>query len=250
MKVSQEQKVEIRRKLLSAAVALFTEKGFSGATMRAVSTRAGFSPGTIYRYFPTKEKIFYAYFEQKQDELEAALNEIEDFNDYTLKEKLQMMMETQLEVYTPDREFVEVTFRALLDSPMKSFTELQPTKGKFTKTVQGYFAQGVERKDIPEQPFENFLVHLFWDYKNLMVMYWLRDETPAFTNTSRLIDLSLDIYVDLLKSGIITKTADTISFLVKSHLYGNIERLYDFVGLITRTAGFMSRSSTEECPHE
>lgn len=234
MKVSQEQKVEIRRRLLSAAVELFVEKGFSGTTMREISDKAGFSAGTIYKYFPNKDKIFHAYFDDKVDELVEALKEIEDFDSFTLKEKLQTLLETQLELFTPDREFVQMAFRALLDSPMRSFTEMRPAREKVCDLVRLYFSMAVEVDEIPPQPFERFLTYLFWDYRNLVLIYWLRDDTTAFTNTSRLIDISLDIYTDVVKSGLVTKTADILIFIFQSHIYSNIDRFYDFIGTLSK----------------
>lgn len=234
MKVSQEQKVEIRRKLLGAAVDLFIEKGFSGTTMREISDRAGFSAGTIYKYFPNKDKIFHAYFDDKVDELIEALKAIEDFGSYTLKEKLQTLIETQLELFTPDREFVQMAFRALLDSPMKNFGEMRAAIDKVSDLVRLYFSQAVEAGEIPPQPFERFLTYLFWDYRNLVLIYWLRDDTTLFTNTTRLVDMSLDIYIDVIKSGLVTKVADILTFFLKSHLYGNIDRLYDFIETLSK----------------
>jgi AcrR family transcriptional regulator len=188
MKVSREKKEEIGRELLAAAVELFTERGFAGATMREISSRAGYSAGTIYSYFPSKEKIFYAYFEEKQEALGRALKEIEDFDTYTLKEKLQAMMETLLEHFIPDREFVAITYKALLDSPMKSFTELRPAKEQFVQLVAQFFSAAEGKGEIPQQPLRGFLASLFWDYKNLVVLYWLKDDSQGFANTSRLID--------------------------------------------------------------
>ena len=234
MRVTQERKVEIRKKLLEAAVELFDEKGFSRATMREISDRAGLSAGTIYKYFPNKDKIFHAYFDDKVDELIEVLKEIEDFDSYSLKEKLQSLIETQLELFTPDRDFVQMAFRALLDSPLKSFTEMRPTREKVIDLVRRYLSTAVEAGEISPQPFERFLTHVFWDYRNLILIYWLRDDTPSFTNTSRLIDISLDIYTEVIKSGLVTKTADILTFLFQSHVYGNIDKLYDLIGTLSR----------------
>jgi AcrR family transcriptional regulator len=232
MKVSREKKEEIGRELLAAAVELFTEKGFAGATMREISSRAGYSAGTIYSYFPSKEKIFYAYFEEKQEALDRSLKEIDDFDTYTLKEKLQAMMETLLEHFIPDREFVAITYKALLDSPMKSFTELRPAKEQFGRLVARFFSAAEERGEISHQPHEGFLVSLFWDYKNLIILYWLKDDSESFANTSRLIDMSLDIYLDLINSNIIARGMDIITFLLKSHFFSNIDKLTELMGLL------------------
>ncbi len=225
MKVSQEKKKEIRRKLIDAAVELFIEKGFSSATMREISTGAGFGTATIYNYFPNKEKILYAYFYEKQQEVNQSLDKIPDYNNFHLKEKLQIQLETLLEAYLAEREFVREAFKLVFDSPLKTFTEFQPVKKIFTKTVEAAFNSAVENNEIPEQPFQKFLVNLYWDYTSLIILYWMRDDSEGFTHTSRIIDMSLEIIVEVLKSGLVTKGADILSFLFRSHVYNNVEKL-------------------------
>ncbi|MGA2950626.1 MAG: TetR/AcrR family transcriptional regulator [Caulobacteraceae bacterium] len=47
-----------RRAILAAAAEVFREHGFAGASMSAVSERAGGSKATLYRYFSSKEDLF------------------------------------------------------------------------------------------------------------------------------------------------------------------------------------------------
>ncbi len=243
MKVSQKQKAEIRQKLLDASVALFVKQGFDATTMREIAKRAGVADGTVYNYFATKEQIFYAYFESKEAALSDALAAVAGFDDFGLKEKLQLMVETALEGYQAERPFVAIAFKALLDSPMRTFTELGPVKAQFVARVEQFFQAASERNEIPQQPFQRLLVNLLWDYMNLVLLYWLRDDSKGFTNTTQLVDRSLDIYVDLVKSGIVTKTVDVLTFLVKSHVYGNIDKLFDLVALVSQGSGDKSRRS-------
>lgn len=42
----------------AAALEVFSERGYKGATMSEVAARAGIAPGTIYRYFKDKEDLF------------------------------------------------------------------------------------------------------------------------------------------------------------------------------------------------
>ena len=51
------QKAETRALILDAARALFEEKGYEGATMRAVAARAGVAPGTIFVHFADKGEL-------------------------------------------------------------------------------------------------------------------------------------------------------------------------------------------------
>ncbi|GIG55243.1 TetR family transcriptional regulator [Demequina activiva] len=47
-----------REDLLDAALALFAEHGYDGASMRAIAARAGTDPGMIRHYFGDKEGLF------------------------------------------------------------------------------------------------------------------------------------------------------------------------------------------------
>jgi len=78
MKVSQSAKEKTKIKILESAVELMTIKGYKNASLREIAKEAGVSNPTIYNYFPTKEKILYAYIEQKLIETEQVLKEIED----------------------------------------------------------------------------------------------------------------------------------------------------------------------------
>jgi AcrR family transcriptional regulator len=46
-----------KQQMLHAALAVFAERGYHGATMQSVAERAGVSKGAIYEYFPSKESL-------------------------------------------------------------------------------------------------------------------------------------------------------------------------------------------------
>jgi AcrR family transcriptional regulator len=46
------------RQILEAALAVFAERGLTGARLDDIARRAGLSKGTIYLYFPNKEELF------------------------------------------------------------------------------------------------------------------------------------------------------------------------------------------------
>jgi len=55
-------KAEIRakntRRIIAAAEEVFAEKGFAGATTRAIADRAGLPKANLHYYFPTKEELY------------------------------------------------------------------------------------------------------------------------------------------------------------------------------------------------
>ena len=54
-----------RRAMLDAALAVFGDKGFDGATVDEIAERAEFGKGTLYNYFPGgKDELYHALFEE------------------------------------------------------------------------------------------------------------------------------------------------------------------------------------------
>ena len=52
--------VDRRRQILEAALDVFAEEGFEGATTKAIAAQADVTHGLIYFYFPSKEDLFAA----------------------------------------------------------------------------------------------------------------------------------------------------------------------------------------------
>jgi AcrR family transcriptional regulator len=49
---------DTRKKILDAALKLFSQKGYLGATTKEIATEAGVAEVTLFRYFPSKETLF------------------------------------------------------------------------------------------------------------------------------------------------------------------------------------------------
>ncbi|MHB0885767.1 MAG: TetR/AcrR family transcriptional regulator [Bacillota bacterium] len=60
-----QENPERRTAILDAAMKVFAEKGYRGATSRVIATAAGITPGTIYWYFKGKEDLFRAVIRER-----------------------------------------------------------------------------------------------------------------------------------------------------------------------------------------
>jgi len=224
MKVSQSAKEKTKAKILEEAVNLIIEKGFKSASMREMAKNAGVSNPTIYNYFPTKEKILYAYVEQKHKETAMILQEIEDFNTYSLREQLQTLIETELELYLEDREFIMQISDMVFHSGGLKLDTLYENNKVFTDMVADMLSIAIEAEEIPRPPFEEHLPRLFWDYYIMVVAYWVKDDSEMFENTTQFIDHSLGVIEALLESNLLNKANDLGMFLFKTHLLSALEK--------------------------
>jgi AcrR family transcriptional regulator len=224
MKVSKSAKEKTKAKILEEAVNLIIEKGFKSASMREMAKNAGVSNPTIYNYFPTKEKILFAYVEQKHKETALILQEIEDFHTYSLREQLQTLIETELELYLEDREFIMQISDMVFQSGGLKLDRLYGNNEVFTEMVADMLSIAIEAEEIPSPPFEDHLPRLFWDYYIMVVAYWIKDDSESFENTTQFIDHSLGVVEALLQSSLLNKANDLGMFLFKTHLLGALER--------------------------
>lgn len=70
--VRARQKAQTKAEVLAAARALFAERGFDGATARAVAERAGVSVGTVFVHYKDKQALLEACLE---DHIEKVLDD-------------------------------------------------------------------------------------------------------------------------------------------------------------------------------
>ena len=227
MKISQEQKAKTRSMIVRASVDVITEKGFKDATMHEIAKRAKVAGATIYGYFPTKESIVYGYFEEQLIAAVERLRAFDGFEKYSFQEQLQTFLETELELFLPDREFIQHTFRIVFFSIGQSYSGVKSIKTLFLKVVDDIFKAAIEVGEIPPQPFSEISYQLAWDYYIGLVGYWLNDRSNQFTNTSLLLDKSLDLACAFLKAGIPERIFNTASFLFRNHVLSRLDYFKD-----------------------
>ena len=224
MKISRSAKEKTKAKILESAVDLIIEKGFKSASLREIAKNAGVSNPTIYNYFPSKERLLYAYVEEKHKQTALALQEIEDFNTYSLREQLQTLIETELEFYLEDREFILQISDMVFHSSGLKVESLYSTNDLFIDMVGDMLEIAIEAEEIAELPFKEYMPKLFWDYFITVVAYWVKDDSESFENTTQYIDHSMGVIEALLQSQILNRASDLGMFLFKTHLLSSIEK--------------------------
>jgi len=74
----QQNKIERERRILEAALKVFSEMGYSGANMDAVALEANLSKPTLYQYFQSKEALFSAMMLGERDQMLAVFERPSD----------------------------------------------------------------------------------------------------------------------------------------------------------------------------
>lgn len=112
-----EQQQETRRKLVQAALTVFSNRGYQDATVQDISRAAGASRATFYLHFNSKAEVIAAAWKDllvgKMAPLYEKLNDI-DPND---ADQLGQWLNTMLRNWEEDRNFAIASNQALSDDP-------------------------------------------------------------------------------------------------------------------------------------
>jgi AcrR family transcriptional regulator len=237
MKTSKSQQEQTRRHILRTAVDLMTEHGYDATTMKQIARGAEIGDATIYKYFPSKEKLLLAYFELCIQIALEMTDETPDLQNYTLQERLQRLVDALLELLLADREFVEMTRKVVGNSPLLMMRDSLPGQQALKSQVIAFVTDAEESGEIAPCDFKNLLGGLFADYLFAIIAYWLKDESEEFSDTTQLVDLTLAVLVLALKSGVVNKLSELTGFLVRnqlSRLMQNGSGLLDLLKLAKR----------------
>src|SRR5438309_6138740 len=135
--------------ILATALDLFRKAGFETTTMRDIARAANVATGAAYYYFPSKEAIVAAYYDQVQRlHAEKARDGLE--GRAGLRERLGVVMHLKLEILKDDRMFLGALFRYTgnPDHPLSVF-------GKGTQSQRSHsvavFQQAMAGTNVSEE---------------------------------------------------------------------------------------------------
>jgi len=151
-----------RQQIMDGARRVFLQDGFDGASIGDIVRAAGVSKGTLYAYFPSKDKLFEALVSEdrrKQAEVLFTLDE----NDRDVARVLQRLGQTFLDMLLAPAslDFLRVVIGAAAKFPGigKAFFDAGPCFGtiRLSSYLERMASQGLLRVDDPKLAAQQFL---------------------------------------------------------------------------------------------
>lgn len=100
-----------RARIRTAARDLFRERGFDGATLRAIAERAGMGASSIYRHVRTKHELLVLELSELQEEAWTRFRHSDDRKGPTLQ-RLHRFLQMQHELLAGDADLTVIALRA------------------------------------------------------------------------------------------------------------------------------------------
>ncbi len=164
-------------RLLAAALDLFSERGYEGATVDAIAERAGVSVGIFYSYFRSKRQVLLTLVRERMEQslTELEMVDIAQMSVDRLETRIQVYLQravehnglrrARLELILSDAEFAAIA-RA----------EALTLQQEIAQIIERWQSQGGLRSDVSSQGAARLMLHL---------LFALRDEVTESTEDIR-----------------------------------------------------------------
>jgi len=102
--------IETKRKILDAAMEIFSAKGFTAANMREIAQAAGTSVGCVYLYFKNKEELYESLITEKRSRLNSMI-EMSSAKAGTSSEALSAFVKLNFDHMVKHKDFILLHIR-------------------------------------------------------------------------------------------------------------------------------------------
>jgi AcrR family transcriptional regulator len=136
-----------RAKIRAAARALFRERGFDGATLRAIAERAGMGASSIYRHVQSKEELLIEELSEMQEEAWTYFRKKDDRKRPTLV-RLRDFLDIQHQLLVADRDLTTIALRATTKTEARVARRVLQLYDRTIGLLMEILQQGRMRKDL------------------------------------------------------------------------------------------------------
>jgi AcrR family transcriptional regulator len=204
---------QTRAAITEAALALFRERGYEAATMRAIAERAGVSTGNAYYYFGSKEELIQEFYSHNQAAHLAACRGVLA-TQVDLAARLGGTVRALIDVMAPYHSFAATMYKHAAEpaSPLSPFSpQSSPARASsvalYREVVEGSTARmGREvRERLPE---------LLWLYSLGITLFWVHDASAGCSRTYQLIDATVPVIAQLVAASRLPVLRSTLRDLI------------------------------------
>ena len=195
-----KEKKDIKLKIFETALEIYCENP-TQFSVRTVAKELNLKREEVYTYFSSKNAILRYFYQLSFEEYTKQIDEIDDYCNYSLEEKLGHLVYTHIELFQKEKEFVESSFNEIIykANPNNVFQKsLEEHLEKILNDSEG------DASILPSKYISMFLVkELFHIFK-----FWIKDDSDKSEQTIELVDKIIAFIGEILCNQIISKGID------------------------------------------
>jgi len=188
---------QTRATILNAALQIFRSRGFDAATMREIADSAGMALGAAYYYFPSKEAIVIAYYQQVQDEHNRIMASDPSAAAPDFKDRLKFALQSKLDILQNDRLLLGALFR-FVGEPSHPLSVFGSATSPIRQQSLSTFDRAIGDQKLPAET-RAALPSALWALHLAILLFFIYDQTPNQQRTRRLVEGAVEIVSRLVK---------------------------------------------------
>lgn len=178
-----------RDHLYATAIRLIARRGYDATTLRDIAKEADVSVGLLYRYFPSKQAVIIALYEELSADYARRTASMEPGK---WRDRFIFALQTSLEVLQPHRVALRALIPVLVGDPDDG---VFATGTAFSRQrVQRVFEEAITRAaDAPKPLLAEALGRLLYLVHLAVLLWWLLDKTAKQRATVALVGLTQEM---------------------------------------------------------
>jgi AcrR family transcriptional regulator len=187
---------ETRYQILQTALGLFRQRGLDDTTMRDIAAAAKLSLGAAYYYFPSKEAIIQAYYDEVQAEHYSQVSAALAQGGQSLLERLRVAFHAKLDILQNDRKLLSALFR-FAGQPEHPLSPLGAGTRQNRQQSMATFSLAIVEERLADD-LRAILPTALWTLHTGILLYYIYDDSPEQKRTRNLVDGTLALLVRFL----------------------------------------------------
>lgn len=187
--VDADRQAQRRREILAAAARIFAREGYARTDVGAISQQVGLTKASVYHYFESKEKLFFATVDAQLGEIAERMAALASRLDETL-EGIGLAIETYLRYFQENPDAVELMIeeRATFKTREQHtyFLYREATLEKWVSALELLIDRGVLRP-LPPPAMLRMISDLL--YGRVITNFFVGDARPAKEQSEEIVDV-------------------------------------------------------------
>jgi TetR/AcrR family transcriptional regulator len=139
---------QLREKLMAAALALFTQRGYSATTVRELVEAAGVTKPVLYYYFGNKEGLFLELMRTHFGRLEAAVDAYRNGGG-SVRKRLTAMLDKGFAYVRQDLDFIRLMHAVYYGPPGDApYFDFDAYHQRYHDLITRFFREGIKRGEF------------------------------------------------------------------------------------------------------
>ena len=201
---SDKRAIDKRAVILDAALRTFVKRGYPKTKVAEIASEAGVAEGTLYNYFPSKEDLLLALFDEKWggivEEIKKKISRLDDPN-----KKLKAIFSLVIRMFKGDRQLAELFMVDVKQSSifLNNYTinRIIEFLALIEEILEEGKRKGIYRKDLDTRVAKMII---FGAAQGILLSWVLSESTAVKNNTFKFsLFQAAKTLKDVFKSGLV-----------------------------------------------